>query len=91
MWLYTSLVFLQADCERQLLQLCHEGCTADITQFREILRRGVDVNIYDEVSVHVHMYSSRFPIHLTLDPPSHGSTLGHQKYIGKSMQLLYTV
>ena len=68
MWLYTSLVFLQADYERRLLQLCREGCKADITWFREILQRGVDVNIYNEVSVHV-----------------------HQKYIGKSTQLLYTV
>ena len=84
MWLYTSLVFLQADYERRLIQLCREGCKADITQFREILRRGVDVNIYDEVSIHVHTYSSRFPIHLKLDSPPHGSTLAHQKYIGKS-------
>ena len=46
MWL---VVYLQADYERRLLQLCNEGCKADISQFRELLRKGVDVNIYDEV------------------------------------------
>ena len=45
MWL---LVFLQIDHKRRFLQLCDEG-TADISQFRELLRQGVDVNIYDEV------------------------------------------
>ena len=44
------LVFLQADYERRLLQLCYEG-TADISQFRELLRQGVDVNIYDKVGI----------------------------------------
>ena len=44
------LVFLQADYERRLLQLCYEG-TADISQFRELLRQGVDVYIYDEVGI----------------------------------------
>ena len=47
MWL---LVFLQADYERRFLQLCDEG-TADISQFRELLRQGVDVNIFDEVGI----------------------------------------
>ena len=58
------LVSLQADYERRLLQRCLEGCKADISQFREILSHGVDVNIYDEVSVLVLMYSSQFPVHL---------------------------
>ena len=58
------LVSLQADYERRLLQLCREGCKADISQFREILSHGVDVNIYDEVSALVLMYSNQFPIHL---------------------------
>ena len=44
------LVFLQADYKRRLLQLCYEGM-ADISQFRELLRQGVDVNIYDEVGI----------------------------------------
>ena len=44
------LVFLQADYERRFLQLCYEG-TADISQFRELLRQGVDVNIYNEVDI----------------------------------------
>ena len=48
MWL---LVFLQADYERRLLQFCNEGCTADISQFRELLRQGVNVNSYDEVGI----------------------------------------
>ena len=48
MWL---LVFLQADYERRLLQLCSKGCTADISQFSELLRQGVDLNIYDEVGI----------------------------------------
>ena len=60
------LVFLQADYERRLLQLCREGCKADISQFRETLRHGVDVNIYNEVSVLVLMYSSQFPVHLNV-------------------------
>ena len=60
------LVSLQVDYERRLLQLCREGCKADISQFREILRHGVDVNIYDKVSVLVLMYSSHFPVHLNV-------------------------
>ena len=47
MWL---LVFLQADYKRRFLQLCDEG-KADISQFRELLMQGVDVNIYDEVDI----------------------------------------
>jgi hypothetical protein len=47
------LVFLQADNERRLLQLCIKG-TADISQFRELLRQGVDLNIYDEVGIQMH-------------------------------------
>ena len=47
MWL---LIFLQADHARRLLQLCYEG-TADISQFRELLRQGVDVNTYDKVGI----------------------------------------
>jgi hypothetical protein len=44
-------VFLQADYEKRLLQLCYKG-TADISQFRELLRQqGVDINIYDEVGI----------------------------------------
>ena len=50
MWL---CVFLQADYEKRLLQLCREGCKADISQFREILSQGVDVNVYDKVCIHV--------------------------------------
>ena len=50
-WL--SIYFLQADDERRLLQLCYKGCTADISQFRELLRQGVDVNSYDEVGITV--------------------------------------
>ena len=42
--------FLQADYERRFLQLCKEG-TADISQFRELLEQGMDVNIYDEVGI----------------------------------------
>ena len=60
------LISLQADCERRLFQLCLEGCKADISQFREILRHGVDVNVYDEVSVLLLMYSSQFPVHLNV-------------------------
>ena len=47
MWL---LVFLQTDYKRRLLQLC-EGSMADVSQFRELLRQGVDLNIYDEVGI----------------------------------------
>ena len=43
-------VFVQADYERRLLQFCDEG-TADISQFRELLRQGVDVNMYDKVDI----------------------------------------
>lgn len=50
MWL---LVFLQADYKRRFLQLCDEG-KADISQFRELLMQGVDVNIYDEVAIHLY-------------------------------------
>ena len=46
------LLFLQADYERRLLQLCYK-CTADISQFRELLRQGVDINIYDEVGIQI--------------------------------------
>ena len=60
------LVSLQNDYERRLLQLCHEGCKADISQFRKILSHGVDINIYDEVSVLVLMYSNRFPVQLNV-------------------------
>ena len=59
----TYLVSLQVDYEKRLLQLSREG-KADLTRFSEILQHGVDVNIYDEVSVQVYTYSSRFPIHL---------------------------
>ena len=45
MWLP---VYLQADYERRFLQLCNEG-KADINQFSKLLRKGVDVNIYDQV------------------------------------------
>ena len=44
------LVFLQTYYERRLLQLCYEG-TADISQFRELLKQGVDINIYSEVRI----------------------------------------
>ena len=53
MWL---LVSLQAKYERRLLQLCYEG-KADISQFRQLLRRGVDVNIYDEVCIQMQSYA----------------------------------
>ena len=43
---------LQDDNERRLLKLCYEG-TADISQFRELLRQGADVNIYDEVGIQI--------------------------------------
>lgn len=42
------LVFHQA--ERRLIRLCDEG-TADISQFRELLEQGVDINSYDEVGI----------------------------------------
>ena len=48
MWLFVSF---QADYGRRLLQLCNKGCTADISQFRELLRQGVDINIYDKVGI----------------------------------------
>ena len=48
MWL---LVSLQAEYERRLIQLCRQGCKADISQFRQLLRQGVDVNIYDKVCI----------------------------------------
>ena len=54
MWL---LVSLQAEYERRLLQLCNEGCKADISQFRQLLRQGVDVNVYDEVCIQMHLYA----------------------------------
>ena len=60
------LASLQNDYERRLLQLCRKGCKADISQFREILSLGVYINIYDEVSVLVLMYSSQFPVHLNV-------------------------
>ena len=46
--MYVAICFFQADYERRLLQLCYKG-TADISQFRELLRQGIDVNSYDEV------------------------------------------
>ena len=49
--MYMVIYLLQADYERRLLLLCDEGCTADISQFRELLRQGVDLNIYDEVGI----------------------------------------
>ena len=59
------LFSLQTDYERRLLQLSHDG-KADISQFREILRHGVDVNIYDEVSILVLMYNNQFHVHLNV-------------------------
>ena len=50
MWL---LVFLQADYKRRLLQLC-EGGMADVSQFRKLLRQGVDINIYDQVGMYIY-------------------------------------
>ena len=50
MYMYVAICFLQADYERRLLQLCKK-CTADISQFRELLRQGVDVNIYNKVGI----------------------------------------
>ena len=47
-WLVVSL---QADYEKRFLQLCDEGCKADISQFRELLMQGLDVNIYAKVCV----------------------------------------
>ena len=49
--MYMAICFLQVDYERRLLQLCNKGCTADISQFRELLRQGVDVNSYEEVGI----------------------------------------
>ena len=42
--------FFQAEYQKKFLRLCIKG-TADISQFRELLRQGVDVNIYDEVGI----------------------------------------
>ena len=41
-----QLVFFQA--EKKFRQLCYEG-KADISEFRRVLKQGVDLNVHDEV------------------------------------------